>query len=75
MPKYPQPGDVYESLLYPERVCKVVTVQHAQVTFQWLGEYKRIEPQVVPVNRFVADFTQRNTTTDREPSSPPLESR
>jgi hypothetical protein len=75
MPKYPQPGDVYESVLYAGQTCRVVTVQHAQVTFQWLGEYKRIEPQVVPVNRFVADFTQRKTTTDRAPSSPPLESR
>jgi hypothetical protein len=59
MPKYPQPGDVYESLLYPGRVCTVVDVQHAKVTFQWLGEYDRIEPQVAPVNRFVADFTHR----------------
>ena len=60
MPKYPQPGDVYESQLYPGQVCKVVHVQHARVTFQWLGEYQRIEPQVVSVNRFVADFTHRD---------------
>jgi len=39
MPKYPQPGDVYESVLYAGQTCRVVTVQHAQVTFQWLGEY------------------------------------
>ena len=75
MPKYPQPGDVYESLLYPGQVCKVVAVQQARVTFQWLGEYQRIEPQVVPVNRFIADFTQRTATTDRAASSPPVHSR
>jgi hypothetical protein len=61
MPKYPQPGDVYESLLYPGQVVKVVNVQHAQVTFQWLGEYQRIEPQVTPVNRFVVDFAHRDS--------------
>ncbi len=74
MPKYPQPGDMYESLLYPGQVCKVVAVQQARVTFQWLGEYQRIEQQVVPVNRFVADFTQR-TATDRNTSSNPVHSR
>ena len=75
MPKYPQPGDVYESLIYPGQVCKVVAVQQARVTFQWLGEYQRIEPQVVPVNRFIADFTQRTASTDRAASSPPVHSR
>jgi hypothetical protein len=70
MPKYPQPGDVYESLLYPGQTCKVVAVQHARVTFQWLGEYQRIEPQVVPVNRFITDFTQRAATAERVASSP-----
>ena len=75
MPKYPQPGDVYESVLYAGHACRVVTVQHAQVTFQWLGEYKRIEPQTVPVNRFIADFTQRKAPADRESSSPSFESR
>jgi len=50
-------------------------VQLAQVTLQWLGEYQRIEPQVVPVNRFIADFTQHKTTPDRPPSSPSPESR
>jgi len=75
MPKYPQPGDVYESLLYPGQKCRVVAVQHAQVTFQWLGEYQRIEPQVVPVNRFIADFAQRAATAPRAASSPSPESR
>ncbi len=75
MPKYPQSGDVYESVLYAGQTCRVVTVQHAQVTFQWLGEYQRIEPQVVPVNRFIADFTQRKPTTDRASSSPSFDSR
>jgi hypothetical protein len=59
MPKYPQAGDVYESLIYPGQACKVVSVQQARVTFQWLGEYQRLEPQIVPVNRFVADFSHR----------------
>ncbi len=60
MPKYPQPGDVYESLLYPGQICKVVDVHFAQVTFQWLGAYQRIEPQVAPVNRFIVDFAQHD---------------
>jgi hypothetical protein len=70
MPKYPQPGDVYESLLYPGQACKVVAVQQARVTFQWLGEYQRIEPQIVPVNRFIADFALRTPAADRTASSP-----
>jgi hypothetical protein len=56
MPKYPQPSEVYECHLYPGRTCRVVEVMNAQVKFQWLGDYARIEPQVVPVNRFVNDF-------------------
>jgi hypothetical protein len=56
MPKYPQPNDIYESLLYPGRSCQVVGVENARVTFRWLGDYAHIEPQVGPVNRFVADF-------------------
>jgi len=56
MAKYPQPSDVYECRLYPGRQCAVVSITNAQVTFRWLGEYERIEPQVVPVNRFIVDF-------------------
>lgn len=56
MAKYPQPSDLYECHLYPGRQCRVLTVNNAQVKFQWLGDYERIEPQVVPVNRFVSDF-------------------
>jgi hypothetical protein len=56
MAKYPQAQEVYECQLYPGRTCCVVEVVNAQVTFQWLGDYARIEPQVVPVNRFVNDF-------------------
>lgn len=56
MAKYPQASDIYECLLYPGRTCRVLSVQNAQVTFQWLGDYQHIAPQVVPVNRFVADF-------------------
>jgi hypothetical protein len=57
MAKYPQPSEVYECQLYPGRTCQVVSVNNAQVTFQWLGDYSRIEPQRVPVNRFILDFT------------------
>ena len=56
MAKYPQAHDVYECQLYPGQTCRVVAVVNAQVTFQWLGDYARVEPQVVPVNRFVVDF-------------------
>ena len=56
MPKYPQPSDVYECHLYPGRRCQVVSVTNAQVTFQWLDDYARLDPQVVPVNRFIVDF-------------------
>ena len=56
MAKYPQPSDLYECHLYPGRQCRVVTVHNAQVKFQWLGDYARIESQSVPVNRFVSDF-------------------
>jgi hypothetical protein len=56
MAKYPEAQEVYECQLYPGRTCRVVHVVNAQVTFQWLGDYARIEPQVVPVNRFVNDF-------------------
>jgi hypothetical protein len=56
MAKYPQPSDVYECRLYPGRTCRVVDVVNAHVTFQWLGDYARLAPQVVSVNRFVVDF-------------------
>jgi hypothetical protein len=56
MTKYPQIGDVYISRLYPGETCRVVTVHHAQVTFQWLGQYAHVDRQVVAVNRFVKDF-------------------
>jgi hypothetical protein len=56
MAKYPKASDLYESELYPGRQCRVMSVSNAQVTFRWLGDYSRIEPQVVPVNRFVVDF-------------------
>jgi hypothetical protein len=38
------------------RTCRVVQVVNALVTFQWLGDYARLAPQVVPVNRFIVDF-------------------
>ena len=56
MAKYPKASDLYECELYPGRRCRVVSVCNAQVTFQWVGDYARIEPQIVPVNRFIVDF-------------------
>ncbi len=72
MAKYPEAQEVYECELYPGRTCRVVQVVNAQVTFQWLGDYARLEQQVVPVNRFVVDF--RPVEPDRR-SSPPARGR
>lgn len=55
-PKYPVTGDRYGSLRDPHQVCKVLRVLEGQVTFRWLGRYAYIDPQTVPVNRFVIDF-------------------
>ena len=71
MAKYPQAHDVYECQLYPGRSCRVVQVVNAQVTFQWLGDYARLEQQVVPVNRFVADFKPMSSTNGASPGSSP----
>lgn len=54
--KYPQPGEIYESLLYPGQRCRVQTVLEAIVTFEWLGRYAYVPTQAVPVNRFIQDF-------------------
>ena len=54
--KYPQPGEIYESVLYPGQQCKVISVLEAQVTFRWLGHYAHIESQSAPVNQFILDF-------------------
>jgi len=54
--KYPQPGETYESVLYPGQRCAVKSVMEAQVTFEWLGQYAYVTPQRVPVNQFVCDF-------------------
>jgi len=35
----------------------VVSVLDAQVTFKWLPPYKYIDAQVVPVNKFIVDFS------------------
>jgi hypothetical protein len=56
MPKYPQPGELYSSHLYPGQVCKVVSVVDAQVTFEWVGQYRHVEPQIATVIRFIRDF-------------------
>lgn len=55
--KYPQPGEIYESALYPGQRCKVESVLEAKVTFEWLGQYAYVPRQSVPVNRFIEDFT------------------
>jgi hypothetical protein len=76
MAKYPQAHDVYECQLYPGRSCRVVQVVNAQVTFEWLGDYARLEPQVVPVNRFVVDFKPLHATSGSSlRSSPPSRGR
>ena len=54
--KYPVSGEVYDSLLYPGEQCEVINVIEAQVTIQWIGQYARVEPQTVSVNRFIHDF-------------------
>jgi hypothetical protein len=54
--KYPQPGELYHSRIYPGQMCKVLSVLHAQVTFEWLGQFQHVEHQRVPVNRFIRDF-------------------
>lgn len=54
--KYPQAGEIYESLIYPGQRCRVSSVLEAVVTFEWLGQYAYVPSQSVPVNRFVRDF-------------------
>ena len=55
--KYPESGDCFNSNLYPGQVCKVLYVEDALVTFEWLGQYDHIDPQSAPVNRFIQDFS------------------
>ncbi len=54
--KYPVLEEVYDSRLYPGQQCVVDSVIEAQVTIRWVGQYAHIEPQAVPVNRFILDF-------------------
>lgn len=54
--KYPETGEIYDSFLYPGERCEVISVIEAQVTVQWIGQYARIDPQTVSVNRFIQDF-------------------
>ena len=54
---YPQPGETYDSRLYPDQQCQVLSVVDAQVTFKWLSPYQYIDEQTAPVNRFVHDFS------------------
>ena len=58
--KYPVPGDIYNSHLYPGHQCKVIRVVEAQVTLQWIGQYSKIDPPTVPVNQFIRDFTLKS---------------
>ena len=68
--KYPAPGDIYQSRLYPGETCKIVRVQEAQVTFQWISGHDHIDWQIAPVNHFIRDFdlqteVPQNDTTQR----------
>jgi len=63
--RYPQAGEIYESVLYPGQRCKVSGVLNAVVTFEWLGSYRHIDSQTALVSRFVEDFV----FSDRESSS------
>ena len=54
--KYPVPGEIYDSRLYPGEQCEVISVVEAQVTLRWVGQYSRIQPQTVPVSQFIQDF-------------------
>ena len=54
--KYPVAGEIYDSCLYPGEQCEVISVIEAQVTIQWIGQYARVKPQTVSVNRFIQDF-------------------
>ena len=61
--KYPVSGEIYDSCLYPGEQCEVVGVLEAQVTIQWIGQYARIDPQTVSVNRFIHDFALADSRT------------
>jgi len=54
--KYPTPGDIYQSRLYPGQSCRVISVVDAKVTFSWMNGYDHIDRQTAPVNQFVRDF-------------------
>jgi hypothetical protein len=55
--KYPMPGEMYDSHIYPGQQCEVISILEAQVTMQWFGQYAYIEPQTVAVNQFLKDFS------------------
>ena len=55
--RYPIPGDVYRSRIYPDQTCRVVDVTDAIVTFEWLGQFSDVEKQQAPVLTFDRDFT------------------
>ncbi len=54
--KYPAPGDIYQSRLYPGQTCKVISVLDAQVTFRWTNGYEHIDQQTTSVRQFIDDF-------------------
>ena len=66
--KYPIPGEMYDSHIYPGQQCEIVSVVNAQVTMQWVGQYAYIDPQIVPVNKFLQDFSVALELA-RQPSS------
>ncbi len=54
---YPRAGETYDSYLYSEHKCRVMSVVDARVTFKWLPPYQYIDEQTAPVNQFVRDFS------------------
>lgn len=54
--RYPLPGDIYRSIIYPDQTCRVLQVLNAIVTFKWLGQYEHVEEQTAAVVQFTSDF-------------------
>ena len=67
--KYPAPGDLYHSRLYPGQICRVISVIDAEVTFSWLNSYAHIDQQTARVNQFIQDFDlESDRALGRSPS-------
>ena len=52
----PEPGEIYRARLYPRQQCEVLRVINADVVIQWVGHDSYVEPQSIPVKRFILDF-------------------